>query len=209
MRSASPARSSTIRRLRRINRRSWAARRSSGSGVPDDSLGTAVRRAAEAISGEIEGGRRWPIAGGLRGTTMSASYSTGCRISASTDAPSSAGSGPCSRRRPLGWRHGRAHHAGSRRGDAGGCPRSGRPPGHRSNAVNCSSRSTATCTTVDLPPGQRPGLRLGDLSDEQLEPALGLLQLVHSVRGWSDTQLVIRIEAVRRAIAPAARPSWR
>jgi hypothetical protein len=32
------------------NRRSCAARRSSGSGVPDDSLGTAVRRAAEAIS---------------------------------------------------------------------------------------------------------------------------------------------------------------
>ena len=37
-------------RLRRTNRRSCAARRSSGSGVPDDSLGTAVRRAAEAIS---------------------------------------------------------------------------------------------------------------------------------------------------------------
>src|SRR5829696_5052366 len=33
-------------------------------------------------------------------------------------------------------------------------------------------------------PGQRPGLRLGDLSDEQLEPALDLLQLVHSVRSW-------------------------
>ena len=45
-----PARSSTIGRLRRTNRRSCAARRSSGSGVPDDSLGTAVRRAAEAIS---------------------------------------------------------------------------------------------------------------------------------------------------------------
>jgi hypothetical protein len=40
-------------RLRRTNRPSCAARRSSGSGVPDDSLGTAVRvrRAAEAISG--------------------------------------------------------------------------------------------------------------------------------------------------------------
>src|SRR3954471_16405176 len=50
-------------------------------------------------------------------------------------------------------------------------------------------------------PGQRPGLRLGDLSDEQLEPALDLLQLVHSVRGWSDTQLVIRIEAVRRELS--------
>jgi hypothetical protein len=35
-------------------------------------------------------------------------------------------------------------------------------------------------------PGQRPGLRLGDLSEEQLEPALHLLQLLHSVRGWSD-----------------------
>src|SRR3954467_3069340 len=50
-------------------------------------------------------------------------------------------------------------------------------------------------------PGQRPGLRLGDLSDEQLGPALDLLQLVHSVRGWSDTQLVIRIEAVRRELS--------
>src|SRR5215210_7657794 len=50
-------------------------------------------------------------------------------------------------------------------------------------------------------PGQRPGLRLGDLSDEQLEPVLDLLQLVHSVRGWSDTQLVIRIEAVRRELS--------
>src|SRR5215212_374224 len=50
-------------------------------------------------------------------------------------------------------------------------------------------------------PGQRPGLRLGDLSDEQLESALDLLQLVHSVRGWSDTQLVIRIEAVRRELS--------
>src|SRR5215213_5922287 len=50
-------------------------------------------------------------------------------------------------------------------------------------------------------PGQRPGLRLGDLSDEQLEWALDLLQLVHSVRGWSDTQLVIRIEAVRRELS--------
>jgi hypothetical protein len=50
---ASPARNSTIGRLRRTNRRSCAARRSSGSGVPDDSPGTAVRvrRAAEAISG--------------------------------------------------------------------------------------------------------------------------------------------------------------
>ena len=28
-------------------------------------------------------------------------------------------------------------------------------------------------------PGQRPGLRLGDLSEEQLEPALDLLQLLH------------------------------
>ena len=50
-------------------------------------------------------------------------------------------------------------------------------------------------------PGQRPGLRLGELSEEQLEPALDLLQLVHSVRGWSDTQLVIRIEAVRRELS--------
>src|ERR671911_217203 len=63
-------------------------------------------------------------------------------------------------------------------------------------------------------PGQRPGLRLGDLSDVQLEPVLVLLQLVHSVRGWSDTQLVIRIEAVRRELSlqqagRAARPGGR
>src|SRR6478736_7223267 len=50
-------------------------------------------------------------------------------------------------------------------------------------------------------PGPRPGLLLGELSDEQLEPALDLLQLIHSVRGWSDTQLVIRIEAVRRELS--------
>lgn len=50
-------------------------------------------------------------------------------------------------------------------------------------------------------PGERPGVRLGDLSAEQLDPALDLLQLVHSVRGWSDTQLVIRIEAARRELA--------
>ena len=50
-------------------------------------------------------------------------------------------------------------------------------------------------------PGPRPGLRLGELSDEELEAALDLLRLVHSVRGWSDTQLVIRIEAVRRELS--------
>lgn len=50
-------------------------------------------------------------------------------------------------------------------------------------------------------PGQRPGIRLGDLSEEQLEAGLDLLQLVHSVRGWSDTQLVIRIEAARRELS--------
>jgi len=50
-------------------------------------------------------------------------------------------------------------------------------------------------------PGQRPGVRLGDLSDEQLSAALDLLELVHSVRGWSDAQLVIRIEAARRELA--------
>jgi hypothetical protein len=46
-------RSLTIGRVGRTNRPSCAARRSSGSGVPDDSLGTAVRvrRAAEGISG--------------------------------------------------------------------------------------------------------------------------------------------------------------
>jgi hypothetical protein len=50
-------------------------------------------------------------------------------------------------------------------------------------------------------PGERPGIRLGDLADDQLEPALDLLQLVHSVRGWSDTQLVIGLEAARRELA--------
>lgn len=50
-------------------------------------------------------------------------------------------------------------------------------------------------------PGERPGLRLGDLTDVQLDVALDLLELAHSVRGWSDTQLVIRIEAARRELA--------
>jgi Protein of unknown function (DUF3500) len=50
-------------------------------------------------------------------------------------------------------------------------------------------------------PGQRPGLRLGEVSEERLELALDLLQLVHCVRGWSDTQLVIRIEAVWRELS--------
>ena len=50
-------------------------------------------------------------------------------------------------------------------------------------------------------PGPRPGLRLGDFSDEQLLPVLDLLKLVNSERGWSDTQLVIRIEAVRRELS--------
>src|SRR3954453_22732193 len=50
-------------------------------------------------------------------------------------------------------------------------------------------------------PGQRPGLWLDDLSDQHLEPTLDLLHLVHSVPGWSDTQLVIRIEAVRRELS--------
>ena len=57
-------------------------------------------------------------------------------------------------------------------------------------------------------PGLRPGLRIGDLSDVQLAPALDLLELVHSVRGWSDAQLVIRLEAVRRELSlqQAGRP---
>ena len=50
-------------------------------------------------------------------------------------------------------------------------------------------------------PGDRPGLRLGELTDLQLSLALDLLKLAHSVRGWSDTQLVVRIEAVRRELA--------
>src|SRR3954451_4541421 len=50
-------------------------------------------------------------------------------------------------------------------------------------------------------PGERPGLRLGDLRDEQLERPPHLLEMVHSARGWSDTQLVIRLEAVRRELA--------
>jgi Protein of unknown function (DUF3500) len=52
-------------------------------------------------------------------------------------------------------------------------------------------------------PGQRPGLRLGELSEEQLEPALELLRLVHSVRGRCDTQLVIRICRSSRPVEPA------
>ena len=54
-------------------------------------------------------------------------------------------------------------------------------------------------------PGERPGLRLGDLGEAPLQQVLHLLQLLHSVRGWADAQLVIRIEAVRRelSLAPA------
>lgn len=50
-------------------------------------------------------------------------------------------------------------------------------------------------------PGERPGLRLGELTDVQLNLALDLLRLAHGVRGWADAQLVIRIEAVRRELA--------
>lgn len=50
-------------------------------------------------------------------------------------------------------------------------------------------------------PGERPGIRLGDLTDDQLRCALDLLRLAHSARGWSDAQLVIGIEAVRRELA--------
>lgn len=49
-------------------------------------------------------------------------------------------------------------------------------------------------------PGERPGIRLGDLDDAQLESALDLLQLIHSVRGWSDTQLLFSVEAVRQQL---------
>jgi len=49
-------------------------------------------------------------------------------------------------------------------------------------------------------PGERPGLRLGDLGAEQLEKALDLLRLVHSARGWSDAQIVITIEDVKHEL---------
>lgn len=50
-------------------------------------------------------------------------------------------------------------------------------------------------------PGDRAGIRLGELGDEQLELALDLLQLLHSVRGWSDTQLLFSMEAVRQEVS--------
>ncbi len=50
-------------------------------------------------------------------------------------------------------------------------------------------------------PGERAGLRLGDLGEAPLQPALHLLHLLHSTRGWADAQLVIRTEAVRRELS--------
>src|SRR5215211_9014998 len=137
-------------RLRRTNRRSCAARRSSGSGVPDDSLGTAVGPSGLRRSANDRG--RTPLADRrrLRGTTMSASSSTGCGMSTSTDAYL------CWRPRlpakaALGWRHGRAHHAGSCRGDAGGGPRSGRPPRPRATPSTGLPVRRRPAQAVDLP----------------------------------------------------------
>lgn len=56
-------------------------------------------------------------------------------------------------------------------------------------------------------PDERPGLRLGNLADEQLALALDLLQLIHSVRGWSDLQLMFVMEAVRQRLS--AQPDGR
>ena len=50
-------------------------------------------------------------------------------------------------------------------------------------------------------PGERPGLRLGDLGEAPLQPALHLLHLLHSTRRSADAQLVIRAEAVRRELS--------
>ena len=92
------------------------------------------------------------------------------------------------RMRPLGWVHGRSP-----------CRISRRRCGRRS-AVCSTGWTPSNAVPVVFPydgdlhkrwtyfPGQRPGLRLGDLSDEQLDPALDLLQLVHSVRGSCDTR---------------------
>jgi hypothetical protein len=72
-------------------------------------------------------------------------------------------------------------------------------PGHRRQLVlPFDNRMHRRWTYL---PGPRPGIRLGDLSGEQLGPALELLRLSLSVRGWSDAQLVVRIEAVRRELA--------
>ena len=99
-RSAFPARSSTIGRLRRTTRPSCAARRSSGSGVADDSLGTAVRRAAEAIGGgsrEDAVGRSQQAA---RDNDVGFVLNRLRNLKAPT--PTSAGGHACPRRRPLG-----------------------------------------------------------------------------------------------------------
>jgi hypothetical protein len=85
-RSASPARSSTIGRLRRTNRRSCAARRSSkrGSGTIRSGQPFAF---AERLRRSADDRGRTPLADRrrLRGTTMSASSSTGCGMFTSTD----------------------------------------------------------------------------------------------------------------------------
>src|SRR5215211_4479284 len=132
-------------RLRRTNGRSCAARRSSGSGVPDDSLGTAVGPSGLRRSANDRG--RTPLADRrrLRGTTMSASSLTGCGMSTSTDAY-------------LCWRPRLPVKAAARLAawSSSSCRISPRRCGRLSavwstawtpsNAVNWSSRSTATCT---------------------------------------------------------------
>src|SRR5437870_5125156 len=58
-------------------------------------------------------------------------------------------------------------------------------------------------------PGERPGVRLGDLDDDQLGLALDLLASVHSPRGRADAHLVIRIESVRRELSGRAGDPYR
>ena len=49
-------------------------------------------------------------------------------------------------------------------------------------------------------PGERPGLRLGELSGEQRERAFDLLQTAFSPRGVADLAMVLRTEEIRREL---------
>ena len=71
-----------------------------------------------------------------------------------------------------------------------------------SNAVNWSSRSTATCTSggpTSLV--SDPGCDSATWARSSWSRRWICCGSLHSVRGWSDTQLVIRIEAVRRELS--------
>ena len=65
---------------------------------------------------------------------------------------------------------------------------------------------TGTLTTAEWHwwtylPGERPGLRLGELTPQQRERAFDLLQTAFSPRGVADLAMVLRTEEIRRELA--------